>query len=163
TGQLQNEGYFKSEVRHEVKERKRKKESKVIYRVQLHPPYRFREIEYPSPKDSTYARIIREVQKNSYLKPGQRYELARLQAEQKRIETEVEDFGMYYFDDRYLIHEADSTVGKKQVDLRLRLEPGLPDRARRIYRIDEVNIYPNFTLERDTAQLRRGHVVVDSM
>src|SRR5690606_1070800 len=88
TGQLQNEGYFKSEVRHEVKERKRKKESKVIYRVQLHPPYRFREIEYPSPKDSTYARIIREVQKNSYLKPGQRYELARLQAEQKRIETE---------------------------------------------------------------------------
>jgi outer membrane protein assembly factor BamA len=161
TGQLQNEGYFKSEVEYEVKERK--KESKVIYRVLLHPPYRLREITYPSPKDSTYAKIIRAIRKNSYLEPNQRYELARLQAEQQRIETEVEDFGIYYFDDRYLIHEADSTVGEKQVDLRLRLEQGMPERARRVYRIGEVNIYSNFTLDSDTSKLRSNKVVVDSM
>ncbi len=161
TGQLQNEGYFGSEVEHAVKEGK--SENKVVYTVLLHPPYRLREINFPTPRDSVYARIIRALRTNTFLEVGQRYELARLQAEQQRIETEVEDFGIYYFDDRYLIFEADSTVGNKQVDLDLRLEPGIPQRARRIYHISEINIYPDFTLDSDTTRLQRSREVVDSM
>jgi outer membrane protein insertion porin family len=160
-GQLQNNGYFGSEVSHTIKERK--KESKVIYNVILYPPYKIRNINYPSPRDSMYARIIRAIQVNSLLKPKQNFDVARLQAEQQRIESEVENFGVFYFDDRYLIYEADSTVGYKQIDLDLKLEQGIPDRARRIFRIGEINVYPEYTLDADTATLKQNGVVQDSI
>ena len=162
-GQTQNDGYFGSEVKHEWKDKKNKKESKVIYTVLLHPPYRIREIEFPRPKDSVYSNIINAIRVNSLLQTKQRYDLARLQAEQQRIEKEVENFGLYYFDDRYLIFEADSTVGAKQIDIALRLEKGIPERARRIYKINEINVYPDYTLESDTLKEKRFTLKVDSM
>jgi outer membrane protein assembly factor BamA len=161
TGQLQNDGYFKSDVEYVVKEKK--KESIVIYTVKLYPPYRLKNINYPKGKDSTYARILRTLKKKSLLEPKQRYDLARLQAEQQRIETAVKNFGLYYFDDRYLIFEADSTVGEKQVDIDLKLEKGIPDRGRRIYTLNEINLYPDYTLNSDTVRLEAARVVVDSM
>jgi outer membrane protein insertion porin family len=161
TGQLQNDGYFGSEVEFSVKEKN--KESKVIYNVLLHPPYRLREIRFPQPKDSLYAPIIRSIKKNTLLQVGQRYDLARLQAEQQRIETEVENFGLFFFDDRYLIFEADSTVGAKQIDIALKLEKGIPPRGRRIYRVGEINVFPDYTLNSDTLLMKREAIVVDSM
>jgi outer membrane protein assembly factor BamA len=69
-----------------------------------------------------------------------------MQAEQERIEETLENYGFYYFDDRFLIFEADSTVGKRKVNLDLKLEPGIPRRARRIYSIKQVTIFPDYTL-----------------
>lgn len=160
-GQLQNEGYFKSEVTHRIKERK--KESKVVYDVRLLPPYRLRTVAFPNPKDSLYARIIRSIKTKSLLKENQRYELARLQAEQQRIEKEVENFGLFYFDDKHLIFEADSTVGVKEIDIRLKLEEGIPERARRIYKLEEINIFPDYSIEADTSKLKSEPVIVDSI
>ncbi len=159
-GQLQNEGYFKSEVSYQIKEKK--KESTVVYNVTLQPPYRLRNIGYPSPKDSLYTMIIESIKRNSLLKEGQRYQLARLQAEQQRIEQEVEDFGLFYFDDRHLIFEADSTVGRKQIDIKLRLEEGIPEKARRIYKLDEVDVFPEFQLGVDSIRNNVKVVEVDS-
>lgn len=160
-GQLQNDGYFKSEVTWKKKESKTA--GKIVYTVLLQAPYRLREVNFPNPKDSVYSRIIRSIKTNSLVKAGQRYELARLQAEQARIETEVKDFGIYYFDDRYLLYEADSTVGEKEIDLDLKMEPGIPDKGKWIYRISEIDIYPQFTLNDDTTTLKTNRIVVDSM
>lgn len=162
-GTLQNEGYFGSTVDFEIKDRKKRKEAVVVYNVELYRPYRLREIRYPQPKDSVYKPIMRSIAEGSFLKENQRYELARLQAEQERVEKEVENFGLYYFDDRYLIFEADSTVGDKQVDLRLRLEEGVPARVKTIFRIGEVNVYPDYTLDSDTTKLEAQTEIVDSM
>jgi outer membrane protein insertion porin family len=159
-GQLQNDGYFKSEVDYEIKESR--KESKVIYNVLLHPAYRLRNINYPKPKDSLYIKIVDALKENSLLKEKQRFDLARLQAEQQRIESEVENFGLFYFDDKHLIFHADSTVGEKEVDLDLKLEEGIPERARRIYKLGEVNIYPDYTLDSDTLKLKAAEIQVDS-
>lgn len=148
SGYLYNEGYFKSEVTAAVKTRR--KESKVIYTVKLERPFRLRTINYPQAKDSMYARIIESVKEESLLKENQRYQLDRLEAEQKRIEKGLKDYGFYYFDDRYLLFVADSTVGKRRVDLDLELEPDIPGRAKRIYKINEVTIFPEYTLSRDT-------------
>ncbi|HEY3401825.1 MAG TPA: BamA/TamA family outer membrane protein [Ohtaekwangia sp.] len=145
---LNNEGYFKSTVASSVKTRG--KNSDVIYTVQLTKPFLLREIRYPKGRDSTYAVVLRTLSEKSLLKPKQRYQLDLLKAEQERIEEVVENFGFYYFDDRYLIFEADSTVGNHQVDLDLKLEKGLPRRVRKIFRINEVKVYPNYTLSYDT-------------
>jgi outer membrane protein assembly factor BamA len=145
---LNNEGYFESKVVPEVK--KGKTQSTVIYHTELHREYRLRTIVYPKGRDSTYAAVLRPLREKSILRPNIRYDLERLQAEQERIEEEVENVGFFYFDDRYLIFEADSTVGEKKVDLTLRLEKDIPPRARKIYRLDKINVFPNYVLSTDT-------------
>jgi outer membrane protein insertion porin family len=147
-GYLNNEGYFESKVVPEVK--KGKTQSTVIYHTELHQPYRLRTITYPKGRDSTYASVLRPLREQSILRPNIRYDLERLQAEQERIEEEVENVGFFYFDDRYLIFEADSTVGEKKIDLTLRLEKDIPTRAKKIYRLDKIDILPNYVLSTDT-------------
>jgi outer membrane protein assembly factor BamA len=85
-----------------------------------------------------------------------------MQAEQERIEEKLENVGFYYFDDRYLIFEADSTVGKRKVNVRLRLEKGIPNKAKRIYKINKVNIYSNYVLSLDSIRRWPEPVLVDS-
>jgi outer membrane protein insertion porin family len=152
-GQIRNEGYFRSTVSHDVETKGKK--SKVIYNITLYKAYRLRNIEYPKVKDSVYARIISTLYEESLLDSNQRYDLERMQAEQERIEREVENWGIYYFDDRYLVFEADSTVGKRKVDVELKLEPDIPARARKIYSLDTINVYPDYTLTTDTTKLKQ--------
>jgi len=147
-GETRNEGYFRSTVRQKVETKKTS--SVVHYNIVLYRPYRLRNIVYPKGRDSTYAKIFRNLHEESLLDSNQRYDLNRMKAEQERIERKVENEGFYYFDDRYLLFEADSTVGKRKVDLRLRLKPDVPARARRIYRLEEINIYPDYALTLDT-------------
>jgi outer membrane protein insertion porin family len=158
-GQLYNNGYFGSKVDYRVKTKHKK--SRVIYTVKLFPEYRLKEINYPKAKDSVYAHIIRTLEEKSLLKPNQRYNLERLKAEQERIEKTVQDYGLYYFDDRYLIFEADSTVGKRKVDLDLKLEDGIPEKAKWIYRLDQVNVLPNYSLSKDTTNNNADTIKVD--
>jgi outer membrane protein insertion porin family len=160
-GYLNNEGYFKSDAASSVETKGNK--STVIYDVRLYRPYRIREIQYPQGRDSAYSAILNSLHKASLLKEKQRYQLDMLQAEQSRIEAVVENFGFYFFDDKYLIFEADSTEGDHQVDLRLRLEPGIPKKARKIYRLGAVSIFPNYSLSRDTTNLKRDTLRIDSI
>ncbi|HZB13741.1 MAG TPA: BamA/TamA family outer membrane protein [Chryseolinea sp.] len=158
-GQLHNEGYFQSKASFETKTKR--KETKVIYNIILPRPYRLDTIRYPRGRDSVYASILTSLRETSLLKEKQRYDLGRMQAEQARIEKELENEGFYYFDDRYLIFEADSTVGKRKVHLQLRLEKGIPRKARRIYKINDVNIYASNTLLLDSTQKSSFTQVVD--
>ena len=148
-GQLKNDGYFQSEVSFTTKVKKH--ETIVNYNIILPRPYRLDTIRYPTPRDSVYAPILRKVRETSLLKQRQRFDLERLQAEQSRIENELENVGFYYFDDRYLIFEADSTTGERKVNVRLRLEQGIPAKAKRIYKINDVNIYSSYNLSIDSA------------
>ncbi|RAW01789.1 translocation and assembly module lipoprotein TamL [Pseudochryseolinea flava] len=159
-GYLNNEGYFKSDADASIKTKGTK--STVIYDIKLYRPYRLREVQYPKGRDSTYAAILSTLHEESLLKPKQRYQLDMLQAEQARIEAVVENYGFYFFDDKYLIFEADSTEGDHEVDLKLRLEPGIPRKARKIYRMADVNIYPNYSLSRDSTLQKVDVVKVDS-
>lgn len=145
-GHLINNGFFQAEVKPTTVIKKKK--GKVIYTARVYRPYRLRNIDYP--QNTSLFKNIDSIKQESYLKPRQRYNLDRLQAEQIRIEKELENYGYYFFDDRHLLFEADSTVGKKSVDLLLTLENGVPDKAKRIYNVGEITILPNYVLTRDT-------------
>ncbi len=154
---LINNGYFFSKVTSEVDVAGKK--GAVTYTARVHPVYRIRDITFP--RMDTLFTNIDSVNNDSYLKPRQRYNLERLKAEQERIEEALENLGFYYFDDRHLIFEADSTVGDRQVDLLLTLEPGVPAKAREIYHIGEVNIHPGYMLSVDTIALPADTLRVD--
>ncbi len=145
-GHLINNGFFRARV--ESKPELKKKTARVEYTAHVHRPYRIREIVYP--KNDTLFINIDSIKAKSYLKPKQRYNLERLQAEQERIEEALEDYGYFYFDDRHLIFEADSTVGNKQVDLKLMLEEPVPARATQIYRLGTISIFPDYTITTDS-------------
>lgn len=146
--ELQNEGYFKSTVQSEVVTDG--KESTVIYNVTLKPPFRLRRIEqhlFDSLKRPT---IVQAMNENTMLRTRQRYRLERLKAEQERIEEVLENQGFYFFDDRYLLFDADTTVGKRRIDLDLHFEKGMPDKAVRTYRVTKINVLPNYELTNDS-------------
>ena len=154
---LINNGFFLAKVTSKVTVKEKK--GTVTYTARVHRPYRIRDITFP--RMDTLFTNIDSVKEDSYLKPRQRYNLERLKAEQERIEEALENLGFFYFDDRHLIFEADSTVGKRQIDLMLSLEPGVPEKAKRIYRIGEVNIFPDYTLSDDTLSVIADTIKVD--
>ncbi|MEX1241499.1 MAG: BamA/TamA family outer membrane protein, partial [Cyclobacteriaceae bacterium] len=154
---LINNGYFLAEVNSAVKIKEKK--GSVTYTARVHSPYRLRDITFP--RMDTLFTNIDSVKGGSYLKTKQRYNLERLKAEQERIEVALENLGFFYFDDRHLIFEADSTVGERQVDLMLSLEPGVPEKAKRIYRLGDINIYPDYTLSGDTVSFGADTLRVD--
>jgi outer membrane protein assembly factor BamA len=154
---LINNGYFSATVASKVTINDKK--GKVRYTAHVHAPYRIRDIMYEHM--DTLFRNIDSVKDKSYIKPKQRYNLERLKAEQERIETALENLGFFYFDDRHLIFKADSTVGKRQIDLTLGIEPGVPEKAKRIYRIGEIDVFPDYTLAGDTTAASADTVIVD--
>lgn len=154
---LINNGYFMAEVSSEVKIKNKK--GTVTYTAKVHRPYRLRDITFP--RMDTLFTNIDSVKGDSYLKTKQRYNLERMKAEQERIEVALENLGFYYFDDRHLIFEADSTVGDRQVDLMLTVEPGVPEKAKRIYRIGNVNIFPDYSLSDDTLSTGADTLLID--
>ena len=154
---LINNGYFRSEVTSHVKIKGKK--GSVTYTAQVHRPYRIRDISFP--RMDTLFTNIDSVKDDSFIKSRQRYNLERLQAEQERIEAALENLGFFYFDDRHLIFEADSTVGEKQVDLLLSLEPGVPEKAKRVYRMGNINVYPDYTLSNDTVTVAADTTIVE--
>lgn len=156
-GHLINHGYFQAEVKPEVRIKNRK--GQVTYTATLYRPYRLRDIDYP--QNTTLFKNIDSIKQESYLKPGQRYVLDRLQAEQSRIEEELENYGYFFFDDRHLLFEADSTVGDKEVDLLLMLEEGVPQKAKRIYKVGQVTVFPDYTLSRDSLMRNADTLHVD--
>ncbi len=146
-GQLNNEGYFKSEVASEVKTKRKK--SKVIYTITLEQPYRIKTVNYIF-LDTAHARLTEEIRKKSLIKETQRYSLDLLSAELQRIQEVAQNNGFYYFDDRFLLFKADTTIGERKVELDLTVEPGMPDRAYQVYTVKDVLVYPSYDLTNDS-------------
>jgi outer membrane protein insertion porin family len=158
-GNLFNDGFFDSKVTATVETKNRK--SRVTYTVNLFPPFVVRDIRYPTTGDSVFNSAMKEIEQQTLLKPGQRYNLALLKSEQSRARTFLEDKGFYYFDERFLLFEADSTVGHRQVDIALTIVPGLPAQAQRSYKIREVDIIDDYSLTYDSVQQQRDTIRVD--
>ncbi len=159
--ELQNEGYFKSTVQQEIETSTRKKESKVVYNVILYPPFRYREIEYHLFDSLRHPKVVQATEANRMIRKEQRYRLTRLKAEQERIEEVLQNEGLYFFDDRYLLFSADSTVGKRKVDVDLNFEPGMPEKATRMYRIKRINVFPNYEISNDSMLTKSDTLKVD--
>lgn len=149
--ELNNAGYFKSAVDYEIIKNEKRKDSEIIYTVLLKPGYYFNEISYPKINEISYPQtgeaalvpIFQDLKKNSLIKPGQRYDLEMLSTELMRLEKVFKNSGFFYFDDRYLLFEADSTIGDHHVDLRLTVKQKLPEKARAIYNLAKPHIYFN--------------------
>ena len=155
----ENKGYFKTRTAADSTSSNRKAEAK--YTVMPGPQYTIREVKYPG--DSTATEIdsvVSSIKRRSRLKKGQPYDLAVIKEERERIDQRLKNRGYYYFSPDYILVQVDSTVGKHQVDLIVKVKDDTPERAKKVYTIDDIYIYPNYSLgnARDTLRSKTDSV-----
>ena len=158
---LENRGYFYSRVTSDVQVNEKRKESKVTYSVTLEKPYRMAGFTVDSIPQPLLQAILSEQEK-SILKPGQRFDLARLKAERERIDAALKMKGYYNFNASFLIFEADTNrYEDRRFDLFLSLKKDVPHRAITPYEIEEIKVYP--TVDNDTDSLERQTETLDGV
>jgi hypothetical protein len=141
---LHNRGYFYNTVVSDTTVKKKK--ATITWTATVQEPYRIRNIEYTKSDSLPIHAEIRKLQENSLLVKGKPYDLENMIAERARIDQALKNRGYFYFAPDMLIFSADTTVGNREVDVLLRLKHDMPSHALRPYKIDNIFINSNYTL-----------------
>jgi outer membrane protein insertion porin family len=144
---LISQGYLQADVLGDTVVKNKK--AKAIYTANTGNRYKISSITFP--KDSAgIATIINRNAGKTLLKVGDYYDLDAFKNERIRIDDDLKQAGYFYFSPDYLILQVDSTIGKNLVDIKLRVKDIAPDAGLKPYTINEINIYPNYSLRRDS-------------
>ncbi len=134
------------------------KKAKAIYTVNTGNRYKINSVTFP--KDSNgVANVINRFKDQTLLKVGNNYDLDVFKNERIRIDNDLKEAGYFYFSPDYLILQVDSTIGKNLADITLKIKDIAPDAGLKPYSINNINVYPNYTLRRDSI-LRNSTPVV---
>ncbi|RYG19828.1 MAG: hypothetical protein EOO07_06080 [Chitinophagaceae bacterium] len=144
---LISQGYLQAEVTGDTTIKGKK--GKAIYTANTGVRYKINKITFPS-DTSTITAIINENKANTLLKTGNYYDLDVYKNERIRIDNDLKERGYFYFNPDYLLIQADSTIGKNLVNLWIKVKPVAPEAAQKPYHINNITIYPNYVLQRDS-------------
>jgi len=111
--------------------------------------YKIKSVEYPT-DSSDVGKAVKITQRKSLLKVGEAYNLDAIKTERIRVDTRLKEKGFYYFNSDYLKVQIDSTFGKHEVDLILKVKDEAPKLAKTIFKINKIIIYPNYALNQDS-------------
>lgn len=143
----ENNGYFNT--RTSADSTRHGKKATAEYKVTPGKQYRIKSVTFPT-DSSDIGKAVRRTQRRSLLKVGEPYSLEIIKAERTRIDNRLKEKGFYYMNDDYLKIQVDSTVGKYDVDMIVKVKDEAPEKAKRIYKINKIFIYPNYSLNNDT-------------
>lgn len=162
---LDNNGYFGSVARYEIKSGKNPKKAKIIYEVDVPRPYLIDSIIYLGGKDKLDRFIDSLAHKSKYLVKGERFCVDSLSAERVRIANSMRNRGFYYFRPEYIEFLADSLINPHHIALKLTLASNVPSIALRQFRTGEIKtiVLRQSTRHQgtpDTIQTNKGEVIV---
>ncbi|MFT3946028.1 MAG: BamA/TamA family outer membrane protein [Agriterribacter sp.] len=140
---LQNEGYFQAVAEGDTIVKNKK--AKAEYTITPGSQYTINNVDFGS-DSSVLQKTINKSSDKTLLKKGDAFNLAVIKAERERINAYLNENGFYFFDPDFFIVETDSTIGDNSVNLYVRLKPGVPKNARQVYTINNVYIFPGFSL-----------------
>ena len=162
---LENIGYFHAEVNGDTTVKHKK--AHATYTLTPGPVYTINEVSF-SVDSSSLGKTILKTKSNSFLHPGDAFNLDIIKGERERIDAILKEQGYYYFSPDALIIEYDSTIGNHKVNLYVKVKEQTPVIAKKPYIIDNVYIYPTYRLNAnraDTANnekyLYEGYYIVD--
>jgi outer membrane protein insertion porin family len=143
----ENHGYFNTKI---IADSSRSgKKAKTSYTVVPKKQYTIRKLKFPG--DSTVlSTAVAKTENKSLLKKEQGYSLDVIKEERIRIDARLKEKGFYYFNADYLKVQIDSTVADHQVDLIVRLKSETPESAKIQYRINDIIVYPNYSIGSDS-------------
>lgn len=142
----ENRGYFKTRTSADSISRNRRATAK--YTIRPGKQWMIRNVKFPDSTASPLDSVINEVTRRSRLRPGRPYDLDIIKAERERIDARLKNKGYYFFNADNILVQVDSTVGKYQVDLIVKVKEETPARSRIPYKINDIVIYPNYALSR---------------
>lgn len=147
TSYLISQGYLQSVVTGDTVVKNRS--AKAVYTAQTGTRYKINNITFP--KDTgNLANIVNQNKGNTLLKKGDFYNLEVFKNERIRIDNDLKENGYFYFSPDYLILQVDSTIGKNQVNITVKVKDIAPDAGLKPYTIKDIKIYPNYSLRRDS-------------
>lgn len=136
---LQNYGYFNGYVDYDLIDGKNPKMQKIKYDVHLGDPYTYKKVKYAfrGLQDS----IVQAHFDDRYLKEGDQFSTANLEAERTRITDDMKDNGFYYFREDHISYYADSMRYPKQVDLLVGTMPDVPENSQKQMYMGNIKVY----------------------
>ncbi|WP_293786786.1 BamA/TamA family outer membrane protein [uncultured Pedobacter sp.] len=147
TSYLISEGYLQASVTGDtiVKDKK----GKAVYTAETGNRYKINKVTFP-PDTGVLTKIINQNKNKTLIKAGDYYDLDNYKNERIRIDNDLKEQGYFYFSPDYLIMQVDSTIGKNLVNVNIKVKDITPDAALKPYSIRDINIYPSYSLRRDT-------------
>jgi outer membrane protein insertion porin family len=140
---LFNIGIFKSFTASEIIEKRHT--FKVIYTSHVHKPFVVKNLICDIPDDSL-SRLILTSKDKSIIKAGEDYNLDKLKIERIRIDDLLKNNGYFYFNPDYLLFNADTSNINRDVTFKLTLKDSIPQDAKTVYRINNVYVNQNYSL-----------------
>lgn len=161
---MDSKGFFTSRATCEVDTVSRRKRAILTFRTVQGEPYRIDSISYEF-QDKFLEQVILPDTSRTLLRSGNVFDVSVLDAERERIASYLRDRGYYNFSVNNILYRADTLVGGNRVNLRVVVRQnlaGYDERGRAetedntIYRIGEINLYPNFDPTRLRSDSRRA-------
>ena len=149
---LFNIGIFKSYSEFRIVEKNHT--SKVIYTSHIHKPYTVKDLIY-SVSDDSLSNIILTEKEKSLIKPGEDYNLDILKNERIRIDALLKNNGYFYFNPDYLLFKVDTSAVDRTISLKLTLKDSIPKNALVVYRINNVFIDQNYSLNEEVTAVTK--------
>lgn len=157
---LKNHGYFDARVRDSVRLDSNRQMARCFYQISAGKPYRYGQIEYDISN-----RNIREIYMSNWgqslLRQGDIYNVDLLDMERDRITQMLKNEGFYAFVKNYVTYSVDSSMGDRNLKLKLiisnpqRRVPGYVDSILVVdhtrYRIRDVYVSSDYTVKRDSS------------
>lgn len=144
---LENRGYFTAQTTADSTEKNRR--VKAIYTASIGKQFLIRKVEFIE-DSSALTSALAITKDKTILKVGQPYDLDAIKAERNRVDARLKENGFYFFGPDYLIMQVDSTVGNHEVDIFVKVKQNTPLKAKGIYTINKISIYPNYTIAQDS-------------
>lgn len=152
----ENRGYFKTRVSADSTAKNRR--ATAEYTVWPKRQYKIKEVKFP--EDSTaLGKEIAKTSRRTLLKEGEPYDLEIIKLERERIDARLKEKGYYYFNPDYILAQVDSTKGNYEVNIKLKIKDETPDKATIAYKINQIVVYPNFSVLKDSVTYKKEDIV----
>ncbi|MCP1995583.1 BamA/TamA family outer membrane protein [Flavobacterium sp. HSC-61S13] len=145
----ENQGYFNTIVSSDTVVKNKKVEA--VYTVKTKNAFLIRNITFVSDSTALQNEILK-MKRRSLLKKGQAFNLDVVKNERVRIDSRLKEKGYYFFNPDYLIVQIDSTIGKNQVDLFVKVKETAPTLAKSPYTIDQVVVFTDYSLNESNVE-----------
>lgn len=138
---LENNGFFKVIVNSDTVSSG--KTAKANYAVELKKRFIIKDVIFDADSSALWKDILK-TKSETLLKTKNPYSLETIKSERLRIDEYLKNNGYYYFNPDYLLVQADSTVGRNEVNLKLVVKPNTPDIARNPFTINKIYVLTGF-------------------
>ncbi len=133
---------------------------KANYTAQVKPQYKIAKIEWVGDSNALSKILQNNSKRSGLLKVGNPYRLSDITTERDRLDLFLKTKGYYFFNPDYLMAYIDSTIGNRKVHLYLNIKKTTPDEAKHAYTINEIHVYPSYSLTSANMDTAKNNFVV---